>query len=132
MWHGMTFFFFLLFFFAYLHACRWKAHMRIKVNFHVLEVFNWKIRITFIILVQCQPEIIKSGSIYKYFYRTWPGNPKMKEGVASIVVVCLTLIFTNAQTVPFKELYIDQYVDHFNFVSYGETIFKERYLLQGL
>lgn len=56
----------------------------------------------------------------------------MKEGVASIVVVCLTLIFTNAQTVPFKELYIDQYVDHFNFVSYGETIFKERYLLQGL
>uniref|UniRef100_K1PUR0 Dipeptidyl-peptidase 2 n=1 Tax=Magallana gigas TaxID=29159 RepID=K1PUR0_MAGGI len=52
------------------------------------------------------------------------------KGVASIVVVCLTLIFTNAQTVPFKELYIDQYVDHFNFVSYGETIFKERYLLQ--
>lgn len=58
----------------------------------------------------------------------------MKEGVAnaSIVVVCLTFIFTSAQTVPFKELYIDQYVDHFNFVSYGESIFKERYLLQGL
>lgn len=54
----------------------------------------------------------------------------MKEGVASIVVVCLTFIFTSAQTVPFKELYIDQYVDHFNFVSYGESIFKERYLLQ--
>uniref|UniRef100_A0A8W8KV34 Uncharacterized protein n=1 Tax=Magallana gigas TaxID=29159 RepID=A0A8W8KV34_MAGGI len=38
--------------------------------------------------------------------------------------------FKSAQTVPFKELYIDQYVDHFNFVSYGESIFKERYLLQ--
>ncbi|XP_022323407.2 dipeptidyl peptidase 2-like [Crassostrea virginica] len=48
-----------------------------------------------------------------------------------LVIISLTcMVITCAHSVPYKELYIDQYVDHFNFVSYGEFIFKERYLVQ--
>ncbi|KAK6196060.1 hypothetical protein SNE40_001356 [Patella caerulea] len=32
--------------------------------------------------------------------------------------------------VPYKEQYFDQTIDHFNFVSYGQKTFKQRYLLQ--
>ena len=50
-----------------------------------------------------------------------------------LVIISLTcMVITCAHSVPYKELYIDQHVDHFNFVSFGESIFKERYLVQGL
>ena len=61
---------------------------------------------------------------------------KGKEfGLVANILVIISLncmVITCAHSVPYKELYIDQYVDHFNFVSYGEFIFKERYLVQGM
>ncbi|XP_048773904.2 dipeptidyl peptidase 2-like isoform X1 [Ostrea edulis] len=53
----------------------------------------------------------------------------MKGGVI-FLSLSLNFLFICGHSVPFKELYIDQYVDHYNLVSFGERTFKERYLVQ--
>ena len=35
------------------------------------------------------------------------------------------------QVVPYKEEYFDQTFDHFNFASFKDRTFKQRYLVQG-
>jgi len=56
----------------------------------------------------------------------------------SIVLLCIAFAyvaffsFASADT-PYKELYFDQAIDHFNvyWKSYGKQTFMQRYLVQG-
>ncbi|XP_052789673.1 dipeptidyl peptidase 2-like [Mya arenaria] len=38
--------------------------------------------------------------------------------------------FASCQSPPYVEKHYDQHLDHFNFISYGEKTFKQRYLMQ--
>ena len=41
------------------------------------------------------------------------------------------ITFPSIQLAEFEEEYFDQIVDHFNFKSYGNQTYKQRYLLNG-
>lgn len=60
---------------------------------------------------------------------------------APIQLVVLAIVFSSVQTIvqghgynvqPYKESYFDQFVDHFNFLSFGQQTFKQRVLTQGM
>ncbi|ESO86331.1 hypothetical protein LOTGIDRAFT_235397 [Lottia gigantea] len=49
----------------------------------------------------------------------------------ALTVLCMILLLNCVTSdVPYKELYYDQIVDHFNYISYGQQRFKQRYLIQ--
>lgn len=59
------------------------------------------------------------------------------------LVVALAIVFSSVQTIvqghghgynvqPYKESYFDQFIDHFNFLSFGQQTFKQRVLTQGM
>ncbi|XP_013418576.1 dipeptidyl peptidase 2-like isoform X1 [Lingula anatina] len=53
--------------------------------------------------------------------------------VPSLLLCICTLFLPVAHTsedVPFVEKYFDQYLDHFNFASFGRKMYKQRYLIQ--
>ena len=50
--------------------------------------------------------------------------------LGAVLIVSLLKLSTG-QVVPYKEEFFDQTIDHFNFVSYGDKTFKQRYLIQG-
>ncbi|XP_060065701.1 dipeptidyl peptidase 2-like [Ylistrum balloti] len=53
----------------------------------------------------------------------------MKACSIALVLLCLCeYSFSNKGD--YKEKFFDQYIDHFNFVSYGEKTYKQRYLIQ--
>ncbi|XP_050404113.1 dipeptidyl peptidase 2 isoform X2 [Patella vulgata] len=51
------------------------------------------------------------------------------KSISHILLIGLTFSCVQSD-VPYKEQYFDQTIDHFNFVSYGQQTFKQRYLLQ--
>ena len=50
--------------------------------------------------------------------------------LGAVLTVSLLKLSTG-QVFPYKEEFFDQTIDHFNFVSYGDKTFKQRYLFQG-
>lgn len=54
---------------------------------------------------------------------------RIVSGISKLI--CLLTIVSGQNVPPFKELYFDQYVDHFNFLSFGQQTFKQRILIQG-
>ncbi|KAI8518757.1 Dipeptidyl peptidase 2 [Branchiostoma belcheri] len=49
--------------------------------------------------------------------------------VALITVVCCSPTTLNPADTPYKVQYVEQYVDNFNFVSYGQRTYKQRVLV---
>ena len=52
----------------------------------------------------------------------------MKLGMLLLLNLLLICV---CQAQSYIEKHFDQNVDHFNYVSYGEKTFKQRYLVQG-
>ena len=55
---------------------------------------------------------------------------EMRRLLVAALSVC-SVVLSLGQPVPYQEEYFDQTLDHFNFISYGDKTFKQRYLLQG-
>ena len=63
-----------------------------------------------------------------------PLFPVKMEFCRLLVSVILMACFWNViagQIVPYQEKYFDQTLDHYNFISYGDRTFKQRYLMLG-
>ncbi|CAG5125800.1 unnamed protein product [Candidula unifasciata] len=57
---------------------------------------------------------------------------ELLEMAGTLMIGCVVLctVGVSLADYPYKEAYVDQYVDHFNFLSYGDKTFKHRYLYQ--
>ena len=62
--------------------------------------------------------------------------PEPMKGPVTIMFMIFTVLFcglptASSQNMPYVETYFEQYVDHFNFLSYRQQTFKQRVLIQG-
>ncbi|XP_033763264.1 dipeptidyl peptidase 2-like [Pecten maximus] len=53
----------------------------------------------------------------------------MKTSLVAVVLLCI-FGFSLGLKGDYQEKFFDQYIDHFNFASYGEKTYKQRYLIQ--